>query len=157
MLVPVLLSKLPDEFKLIITRNFGKNNWEISLILESYKAELEVRERIVYIKIGDDEPFSTGHSLFNETNKTPISKKNFERRCVFYDNRNHKPQNCKLVTRPQARKRILSSKRCCFICMRQGHLAKDCKSSIKCFACHHLAICFSEKQSYNSEKQSYNN
>ena len=105
--------------------------------------ELEVRERIVHTNVENDEVLPTGHSLFSGGNKQSrqYSQQTFARRCVFCDNRNHKPQDCKLVTRPQARKRILMSKHCCYICMKQGDLAKDCKSSIKCFVCgnrHHI-------------------
>ena len=46
MLTPVLLSKLPKEFQLIISRNFGKPVWDIDKILKFFNIELEAREKI---------------------------------------------------------------------------------------------------------------
>ena len=57
MLVPVLLSKLPSDFKLIISRQFGKNVWNIEQIIKSFKVELEARERI---KLATVQPRSQG-------------------------------------------------------------------------------------------------
>ena len=46
MLVPVVMSKLPQQVKLIITRQFGKTSWDIKLILNALKIELEAREKV---------------------------------------------------------------------------------------------------------------
>ena len=34
LLIPVILSKIPNEIKLIISRNFGKNGWDVERFLE---------------------------------------------------------------------------------------------------------------------------
>ena len=39
------MSKLPNELQIIISRKFDKNSWKFSSLLESFKTELEARER----------------------------------------------------------------------------------------------------------------
>ena len=46
LLIPVLMSKLPHELKLLITRQFGKGVWDVKIILESLKSEIETREKL---------------------------------------------------------------------------------------------------------------
>ena len=44
--MPMLMTKLPNKLKLIISRQFGKNIWEITEILNLFRNELEAREKI---------------------------------------------------------------------------------------------------------------
>ena len=163
MLVPVLMSKLPAELKLIISRKFGKTLWDIQTIVKEFKNELEVRERITLTDLeeGNEHFPHTGQSLFSgaskyhqatsrhfqQHKKPPGKPQQFSKfTCVFCDSNSHKPQDCTVVTNPFARKDVLKSKGNCFICMKSGHQARGCQSQIKCFKCrrnHHVAICFS--------------
>ena len=43
LLAPVFMSKLPDKLKLLISRQFGKNIWEITEIMKLFRNELENR------------------------------------------------------------------------------------------------------------------
>ena len=46
-LVPIFMQKIPEELKLIISRKLEKeNSWDIQFILNSFKLELEAREKI---------------------------------------------------------------------------------------------------------------
>lgn len=47
MLAPVIMSKLPQEIKLTLTRNFGKNIWAIDKLLDSLREEVEAREKVL--------------------------------------------------------------------------------------------------------------
>ena len=46
MLIPVLMSKVPAELKLIMSRSFGKELWDVTVVLELIRTELEAREKI---------------------------------------------------------------------------------------------------------------
>ena len=46
LLAPVLMSKLPDELKLLTSHQFGKNVWEITEIMKLFRNELDAREKI---------------------------------------------------------------------------------------------------------------
>ena len=63
----------------------------------------------------------------------------------------HETENCRIATGLQARKAII--KRLCFICLKQSHVAKECKSKISCFICknrHHAAYFSNYKKEENS-------
>ena len=57
MLIPVVMSKLPENLKLNITRQFGQDLWDIKLILESFKNELAVLEKLGLTKAADKDEF----------------------------------------------------------------------------------------------------
>ena len=152
LLIPILLQKLPEELKLVISRQFGgKTTWDIENFLEAFKHELEAREKV---SAGDEHfssnssfsnfPFSgsTLHNSGRYFKTSPANKPKFYG-CVFCGG-DHKPQKCTVVTKVDARRGIINKKGHCFVCLRNGHIAKNCRSSIKCFTCkgrHHVAIC----------------
>ena len=45
LLVPVLLSKVPQELRLIISREFDTGNWSLDELLKVFKTEVEAQER----------------------------------------------------------------------------------------------------------------
>ena len=51
MLIPVVMSKLPEYFKLTTTQKFGQDLWDIKLILESFKNKLAVLEKLSLTKL----------------------------------------------------------------------------------------------------------
>ncbi|XP_073986124.1 uncharacterized protein [Rhodnius prolixus] len=69
--------------------------------------------------------------------------------CVFCD-KTHRPQDCfnaGSLTFQEKRERLVQNKRC-FQCLRQGHLARQCKNFVKCFICHkrHLSVMCPEQR-----------
>ena len=53
------------------------------------------------------------------------------------------------MTDPAARRKILRQKARCFLCLKCGHLSRDCPSQSRCFRCnqrHHASICQSLQQ-----------
>ena len=173
MLTPVLLSKLPAEFQLIISRNFGKAAWDIIKIMNFFNAELEAREKINFGNISENILSSpaTGSSLLtsssnsnnvNGESRNSVNDRNNrfdrhhkfgkvadkKRECTFCD-RNHDTLSCKVVTKPDARKSILYQKKCCFKCFKPFHSSAECWRNIKCFKCkgaHHTSICTFENR-----------
>ena len=49
LLVPVLMNKLPEELRLIITRHFEGGIWHLEKLLKSFKEEVEARERCSFM------------------------------------------------------------------------------------------------------------
>ena len=39
------MNKLPQEFRLVITREMGDDDWQLDQLLDIFKRELEARER----------------------------------------------------------------------------------------------------------------
>ena len=44
-LTPIILQKLPDEFRITITRNLGSDPWELKDILSEFHKELLLRKQ----------------------------------------------------------------------------------------------------------------
>ena len=51
LLLPILMSRLPQEFKLILTRNVPKDKWSLDSLLLAFKEELEAREKCVQLNV----------------------------------------------------------------------------------------------------------
>ena len=152
MLIPVIMTKLPQEIKLIITRQFGKDIWDIDLILNAFKNELEIREKLLFTDNIENSEIPQASTLMTG-NK--FGDKKFP--CVFCHKFSHKTQYCRTVTNISARKNILRKEKRCFLCLKPGHLIKDCYAKMRCFKCqnkHHISICNGkEEHEENSENQ----
>ena len=65
LLILVILERLPDAIKLLITRKLGKNNWKILELVECIKEEVDARENCKFSNEKLDEEYcrKTTHSL----------------------------------------------------------------------------------------------
>ena len=54
LLIPVILERLPDSIKLMVTRKFRKINWYISDFINRTKQEVGARENFCFIKDKND-------------------------------------------------------------------------------------------------------
>ena len=178
MLTPVLLSKLPDEFQLIISRKSGKSVWDIDKVLEFYNVELEAREKITFEKLTGENNLdtpATGSALLASTSQNTDRSKISEKRsstkgksgrninlgksgdrrpCIFCNLRNHDNMSCNVVTKPDVRKSILYKNKYCFKCFKPSHSAAECWHDAKCFKCrgaHHTSICTFESRRQDRE------
>ena len=55
--------------------------------------------------------------------------------CVYCNKEDYKSTDCKIVTKDEGRKRILSEKKLCFNCTDVKHRAADCRSKRTCQIC----------------------
>ena len=78
LLIPVILERLPDTIKLLITRKLGKNDWKILELVECIKEEVDARENCKFSNEKFDEEYcrKTAH-LFVGIQKPS------RRNCVF--------------------------------------------------------------------------
>ena len=166
-LISIVMAKLPEEIRLVISRCMPTNEeWSTESFLEILKKEVESREICSHMKgkkknggppvvkmkpdveDGDGEDF-TGSTLLNT----------FERKIsCTYCRRNHVSSKCDVITDVRARKAILRRKARCFVCLRSGHMARQCSSTMKCFKCqqrHHISICEESKHRDGEHKDQY--
>ena len=107
--------------------------------MEILREEIEARERtksITHRKPSKEssQPSPTGSTLFTGSQKVSCS----------YCQQEHPSNSCGVVVQPQARKQVLQRAGRCFICLRRGHVSKDCTCNRKCSKCsgrHHISIC----------------
>ena len=59
--------------------------------------------------------------------------------------KSHYSDKCENITDVVIRKKILREEKCCFKCLLNDHVIKNCRTNYKCFNCqgknHHTAIC----------------
>ena len=120
-LVPFLNGKLPSEIRVILSRNFQNDIWQLDDMLKILKREVEAKERS--FSIGTSSEFEPEKRDRNYTTSAFLNS-SLERKCPFSNLSNHPALKCLKVTDMTARKQILRQKGMCFICFNSDHLTK---------------------------------
>ena len=142
LLVPVILSRLPEEMRLIISRQINPRGgvWELDHLLEVFKSELEARERAGLMAAGSIKQVRRSAPVKASAAAMLSATDEF---CVFCKGK-HAPIACKILTEPSARKAHLRKLGRCFVCLKPGHVSKYCRSksfSCTCGGTHHKSLC----------------
>ena len=158
-LTPIIMAKVPSELRIIISRNLSEE-WDLTGVLENFGKELALREKCAFAPISNKKTHmefkaKSRNGIYNEapaTTATLMVNQDGQRvpTCLFCCQQ-HFSSSCTKVTNPNARKQILKEKRRCFICLRGGHISKQCNSGSKCYNCrgkHHVSICGSQPESH---------
>ena len=155
-LTPIIMSKLPQELRLFISRQLS-DEWDLDGLLKHLGDELNVREKCAMAPIGSSsssnfqtrpnlsfrKPASTTSTLLVDHERQASNTNNKLPSCLFCSNR-HYSSSCTIVTNPDQRKAIIKEKRRCFVCLKIGHNSRQCTSSTRCYKCngrHHTSIC----------------
>ena len=151
MLSPILLSKLPPDLRLIVSRKVQAEDLNMESILELFEQELLARERAInpvqqhgrraqsLSQNYEPSQARSSTSAFIATTQRFSGKTN----CAFCHG-SHPSVTCESVTDIEGRKRILRNSGRCYNCLRKNHLSRNCHSSSKCSNCqgrHHTSIC----------------
>jgi hypothetical protein len=162
LLIPILKDRLPDDIKMIIARNFGNNTWTLDKVLEYFNDELTAQENC--------STQSGTRSQFNEHDKSRkmgyyttsgLLSQTGKGSCVYCNKDGHFHSKCTNVSSPESRKSILRRNNRCFVCLDQGHIAKNCPSTYVCRRCrggkHHISICTSNSHRASGDNQNRSN
>ena len=110
MLILVVMSKLPENLKLTITRQFDQDLWDIKLILEPFKNKLAVLGKLSLTQGADKDKLE-----LNTASETCLYTAHGESKfSCFFCHQKHKPQHCETVTNTETRKSILRKSSKCF-------------------------------------------
>ena len=145
LLIPIFMEKLPEELRLIVSREH-KDNWELTSVIKAVRNEVEARERCgMNTSVEKKSPLKKSFNPGNESTASALLSGNRgELNCLFCKG-NHRASECQVVTNIDERREILKKQGRCFNCLRRvGHLARNCDTKIQCFKCsgrHHLAVC----------------
>ena len=155
LLIPIIMSKLPNDIRIQITRKVNDETWKIDELLQAIKREIEVREASERIKTNDNKspPYSRPNSG-SASALTARSNESFKLQCVYCKGE-HYSASCDIVKDARERKDILRQNDRCFNCIRKGHQVKDCTVNKNCRHCnkrHHQSICFSVRDSAKEDK-----
>ena len=141
LLSSVLLNKLPQDLRLIVSRKITDEDWNLDGLMVLMVQEVEARERAAATQTDpiqrgrkpDKGPHTAAALMSGNSNPT----------CCFCDQQ-HPSDACRVVPRIDERKAILMRAGRCFTCLRRGHISRDCRSKGKCTKCsgrHHVSIC----------------
>ena len=155
LLIPIIMSKLPNDIRLQVARKSSKDVWEIDELLQIIKNEVEARETSEGIKIDDNPRKNNGvNSSGQFQGNRPTARsfmandgQGFTIRCAFCGE-SHYSASCMKVIDPDGRKDILRKTNRCFNCLRVGHRLSNCQSTKICRHCkgrHHQSICNNRK------------
>ena len=153
--VPILMEKLPKEFRIGMVRSMKKGmlEWSLDELVSALDEEMEVREshdsllkpvRAVDRPKQQKQPVSTASMLF-----TPEEK--FQK-CCFCKQEGHQPSDC-VIKEPEERKNILMKSFKCFLCLKGGHRSFECHSKLRCKLCrakHNSLICTANRPKSSS-------
>ena len=170
-LTPLLMNKIPEELRIVLSRNSQGKTWDLEEILKVFHQELQIREKCsattdpfskqkeskFLFKKKVEQPTSSAALFSSNSNQSKTEKR--DPWCLFCK-QSHNSGQCTVVTNIDARRKILREKGRCFVCLRSGHIATNCTVSIKCFKCgkrHHVALCAEKNQGQNTGENNTSN
>ena len=137
------MSKLPQEFRLIVSRTITDSEWNFDEVMDEMKKEIDARERagatsVLITKTRATKDTHTAAALISGVDSSAA--------CCSYCGQSHSSVSCKTVVGSDLRKQALIKVGRCFLCLRKHHMSRDCKSTTKCYmyTCsgrHHTSIC----------------
>ena len=139
LLIPVLMKRLPQEFRLMLNRKMNDEDWTVNTIMKELEDEVKAREKAGSIPKNDTDrrhPRPTGVTLF--TGGKGVT-------CCYCNKHGHRPEMCRTINRVDSRKELLRKDGRCFTCLSRGHISADCRGGQRCSNCkgrHHISICY---------------
>lgn len=154
-LTPVLLQILPEELRIVITRNLESETWELKDILKDWRKSCKLESNVYVVKIQEiNQPriqevschILLLHCILIIKNNTPLCGAHIAIEITVVQG----------VTMWQALKpeRISWEKR-----ERSGHLSWNCQNPVKCFKCqgsHYVSLCSKNEQRKNTKSEEEN-
>ena len=138
LLSSVLLNKLPLEIQLIASRKVDEDRWSPDALLKVVEDEIRARERTTVnsARKPPNQEEATAATLFS-------GNLTFGPTCC-YCGQQHTSRSCETVKLVEDRRRILQRSGRCFVCLRKGHISRNCRTNSRCTDCkghHHISIC----------------
>ena len=158
LLIPVILSRVPNEIALLIAEHTQSDIWSISDVLEIIKNEIEAREMMDQLQTADVKDTKSIKPRQGTTSSFHMKGELSQRQSCCYCDGNHSTVDCTKGHDVSAKKALLRKHLGSFICLRKGHTARQCRKFQHCTNCngkHHPIICKQEvKQSEKMEASS---
>ena len=139
LLASVLLNKLPQELRLIVSRK--TNDVGLDQLLKEVEQEIDARERAQATPPNPSQPPRKPREQ-PHTAATLLSGNSPANCC--YCQQQHAAEACTTVKGIEDRKQILRKSGRCFTCLRRGHISRECRSRSKCRKCsarHYVSVC----------------
>ena len=159
LLIPIIMSRMPKEIAMQVARITSEEVWNITEILEIICREIEAAEISSRIIAAEKKTEQKPAKHATGTTKAFVSKGTRRKvNCYFCDGE-HYSDSCQNITDVKDRKNRLIEQRRCFVCLRQNHVSKNCKSNMRCRKCnrrHHTSICDPPKEQEREKQEGQN-
>ena len=128
-LISVIMKKLPEKFRLELSRQMPVGKWDLAKLLEVFSKELASRERCQSVKSSEtsqnigSQDLNCGcilHVASENHNQNPTKI------ICTYCRQNHPSNRCRVATDVFARNKIQQDKSKCYNCLKTGHSVKNC-------------------------------
>ena len=166
LLIPIIMSKLPSETRLIIARNSEYDVWKIDDLMKTILSEVEAREISERVKTTNERkpnfPNNRGPNQHRNNNPGTAAAlysgdntyNSIKIRCA-YCHEFHFSASCEKIKDLKQRKEILRKGGRCFVCLRIGHKGSECqKTCRRCNGKHHQSICMKSADESASNQES---
>ena len=161
MFIPLLFTKLPSDIRLAICEKVPPDQHGLRAILSQLQAEVSSRERAEYLAVTvggtkSDQTSSRRSPQPATASALTVSSTTESSACV-YCSQAHESRSCTVVTNVKRRKEILRRDGRCYVCLKQHHISRNCKSKVKCAKCqqrHHTTICESSENKASTNTNS---
>ena len=145
LLSSILMNKLPQEFRLVITKEMGDDDWQLHQLLDIFKRALEARERAGGSTVNKEQP-SPPKPKRREDGTTHAWLTGGDANCptCTFCRGKHPSKDCQTVPDALARKELLKKYERCLVCLRNDDISRNCSAKFKCHKCkgrHHVSIC----------------
>ena len=144
LLIPIIMTKLPQDLRLHIARETDKDIWEIDELMTVIKREVEAREASEFVKLHQPkQSVSPRGSLPVTPTAATLATSGPSIRCVYYGEPHYSASSVKFRTHQQRKAILLRSGRC-FNYLKSNHKFRECEFSKTCGHCnhkHHQSIC----------------
>ena len=142
LLPSLLMKKLPHELCLAISRRIPEDEWNLERIMKELSDELRARERAVSErKKTSEEHRSHNKGASFKPTSTALHSRVYS---CHYCEGNHESESCLKVAKLEDRRQFIRDSGRCFVCLRKGHVSRNCRAGGKCKHCqgrHHNSIC----------------
>lgn len=141
LLSSVMLNELPSEIRLIASRKVDEESWSLDALLKVIEEEIRARERTTVnsttqVRRPPNREQATAATLFSGSATSGPT--------CCYCGQPHTSSSCETVKGIEDRRRILQRAGRCFVCLRKGHISRNCRANLRCRNCkgrHHVSIC----------------
>ena len=135
LLIPIIMTKLPQNLRLRIARETDKEVWQIDELMTVIKKEVEAREATEFVKLHQPKLPVGARSPFPSTpTAAALVTSGSSVRCV-YCKESHYSASCLKFRTPQEHRAILVRTGRCFNCLKTNHKCRECESPKTCRYC----------------------
>ena len=160
LMMSLLQSKLPKHVLARLEEYKNDDNpWSVGLFrkeLKKYTTAQEIGNRLTSLNSNNQSRINEPRKPYDQRQPTVAFSTGERQRNCIYCNKGHWSDECKEFPDVQSRMKQISGR--CYICLKTGHLLKNCLSTKRCVYCkqernHHQSLCPKQFETIHTTKE----